>query len=405
MNDPINPYAVSELDSDTLEPIYFSGTLTRDDLRVSLLNAPPKTGRARISTAVWMALVVVAFTLLCLALARGQRIDPVVFFGASLLFIGPWVSFLNFCMPGNRARARRVEISAKNQKPFVGWLDETNFVTTDQRSALVASWAYFGPVFIFPTHLLLPAAVDSGRRITLPWHFFESPGDVRRVCSFLKSRLGVIVIKPPNDATLASIMAEGDNVVYCDADSHRRLSSENWPFETDSAGESSFEVDLSNAMSSVSAALVTLCATVLSVIGYLLPIWFAFAVWIYQPDFPGERRLLEDGAGLFMIIFASIASIFAVFMLVVIMRAMLRMRGVQKQPFRIAFRDAGVHVAHDTYQSWFRWPLVMGAITEEKTAGWIVAESEEEVRIRRACFSSAEQFESFKAAIVSHFPL
>ena len=105
-----------------------------------------------------------------------------------------------------------------------------------------------------------------------------------------------------------------------------------------------------------------------------------------------------------MIIFASIASIFAVFMLVVIMRAMLRMRGVQKQPFRIAFRDAGVHVAHDTYQSWFRWPLVMGAITEEKTAGWIVAESEEEVRIRRACFSSAEQFESFKAAIVSHFP-
>lgn len=399
MNDPVNPYAVSDPDADTLEPIYFSGTLTRDDLRVSLLNAPPPTRRQRIMTFVWIAILAASALVLWQARVQGQQISAVLIFGVPCFILGPWVKLLNFWMPANLARARRAEIAATRQTLGCGWMDENHFVTTDRHSTLLASWDYFGPVYIFPTHLLIPTAADQSRRIALPWQFFDSPGDVRRVCSFLRSRMGAAVDRAPDNPTLASIMSDSDGVVFSDADANRKLSGENWPFETDPVAESSFVVDLMGGATGFRVLLSTLAAIAIGVFGYLLPIWVAGAVWLFQPVLPGQPPF-EDSLAVFVI--CAVAAL-AAFILFAIVRATLRTRRVQKHPFRIAIRDAGVHISHEAFRSWFRWSSVMGVIADKKAAGWIIQETEEEIRIPKACFDTADQFESFKKAITNHF--
>ncbi len=416
MTESPNPFAAAAVDDHVeLEPIHFAGTRTPEDLRVTLRNAPPLTLRSKI----WLVIPI------CLigAIAIQSSINPVTPSGFRLLLLFPliyfglrlWVQWIQRVTPAYRARVRRVNKSANHQLPISGWIDEHQLVLMDKHSILRASWEQFGPVLIFPTHLLIPLIVDPGRRTCLPWRFFNSPREIHEVLRFLKSRIGIRVNRPPSLSTLypptnasASDPDLADNptnptepTTTLPPDAMNRpaqirwvqnLDEENWPFESDASQHARFEIDRLGDTGGIAWLLKAICLSMLRLFTWLLPLWAGIAIWL-QSTASGE---LQSG-GFQWQLWATISggALCWITFLLLIRYWRLRRHAVA-QPMTIAVRDTGIHISQDTFASWFRLCQIKEVLIEKQAAGWIARETEETIRISHRCFNSLKEFEAFK---------
>jgi hypothetical protein len=395
MSESSNPYAASELSTEAVlgDPIYFSGTLTREDLQVSLLNSPQLAGAARIRPTI-IAAIFYALLLSPWLLIGGP--PPALLL--ALLCIKPWTRLLHFVMPFHRKRVKRCEIMSKNQREMLGSIDEDHLIISSDNSNVRAAWSHFAPALFFPTHLLLPFASEIHRRICIPWRFFDSPDEIQDVCQFIKERIGTTVDLRPKGAQLAEISREQVEVKRLDHRRAKAWSSMDWPLGDTAAMETRFEIDVSKALTPVRILASYLLSIGLVIFLYPLPCWIVIGYWWFQQD---GGQFGETGDHIPLL--SGIAFFFVLTLSWMFKRLSKQLRA-QKKSLSIGLRSVGIHVSRSNMDAWLNWSSISELIFDDKSAGWIIKESLEESRIPAACFADRSRFTEFRSALAAHGP-
>ena len=195
MNDRPNPYAPPAADLVTAPDrvIHFHGTLTGEELMMTLRERPPRRGdRWRVLGLVLLSAVMCGHGAYEVLSGAHDRLGATLFLvaGAYASMFG-WVLLIRQGFPYHRQRVKRVTTAGARQQPQSGWLDEQGLTVVSPNSVFQAGWAAFGPVLLFPQQVMLPMAIDQGRRIPLPWRFFRTPQDVEDVRALLKRHVGI----------------------------------------------------------------------------------------------------------------------------------------------------------------------------------------------------------------------
>jgi hypothetical protein len=397
VSETVNPYAVTPTELATRpEPVLFGGTLTRDDLLVSMRDAPPKRGWSRLRYPLTVVLIVVMISLLNASGAAGSALGsiwPIAIYP----LLPAWMWLVRLVTPFYRRRRRRMEASAAQPMLDRGWIDPDHVVIYDEHSFLRSSWDFFGSAFVFESHLLLPVATDSTIRLIFPFRFFASPADAKQALAMVEEKVGCLVNSPPNDHSLADQVQSMETAAAgYQIDETLAWNSTHWPFESDESEQHDFAIDLTGKRQGWKFTLIA----VLTILGYglwyFLPIWLACIVWLIR-NFrqAGDASFLLDQPVTTAIIMIPAAWILLLFLNNAV-QAIFRIRGAQSQPFLIRLRSTGVHLSHASFQSWFRWSAVDRVLIESDSAGWVVKKNQDQVRFPLACFESREVFEAFK---------
>ncbi len=402
VNETINPYAVTTSGESLLEPIHFGGLATRDDLMMSLLDSPPKSGLARLKYPAAVSLVFGMLWLIDVEFADDDETLPsFVWILVAFMLLPGWMHLSRRLTPGRRKQIERINVMAARRKPTRGWIDEEMLVIHDENSAIRASWSFFGPALVFPTHLLLPLTSDASRRVVLPWRFFFSPEDVRLLCQTLQGKSLLMVNVPPNDRQLQGLLDQRQSFVAVDVARARQWSADDWPFDSSREGQFETTIDLAATLTSRRFALYTSLGVIAILIWYFLPLWVAILGWLAQQYATfGDWSFLHLRlvSTLLILIPAGAALAFFVY---VIFQSLFASRKIQKRPFRVLLRDAGVHLSHESFESWFTWLATKEVIAEDDCVGWIDEESGDEIRFPKICFAEEATFQEFKTMLQS----
>ena len=384
-----NPYSPPAANLGAVpEPVIpFQGTLTRDDLLLTLRESPARASDR------WRAVA-----LALLALIVGGRGGLQVFQGigdpvnATLMLVGGayvaifgWTLLIKPLFPYHRQRVQRVKTAAANQTAQSGWVDEQGVTICSEDSVLQARWATFAPAYLFPRQLMLPMVIDPGRRIPLPWRFFQSREALHEVEGLVKRHVG---IRRRFRANLDQLRPSG----HWETPLLQRPSSGRWehgPWPETTAFSESFRVDLSKAVTS-SRYFGMFLLNLLFILFCLAPIFVAILFWaLCRYHQRGSWwALFDEPLELIITIGPPLA---ACGMLVIqFVAALQRARRFRSEPAGLTICDRYVHLSTATYQSWFRPASVHRVLVDQQAAGWVFAETLEEMKLPKACFAEGD---------------
>lgn len=340
----------------------------------------------------------------CLLLAVGmaQRNDSESSYLWTIIGVGllpGWVRFAVAFTPGKRKRNKRLKALSKQQREKCGWLNNQWLVEYDDHSAIRGSWSMVSNAMIFPTHLLLPQVVDNSRRIVLPWRFFASYQEIRQTIDILHAKVGVLVNRPPlEDEFEASV--DRESLSEIDVAAPITWDAIHWPFPSTREDETSFVLDLTRGRSPALTALRFTLTIALVLAWIFLPVLIGLFLWLttqYQ-QFGGWSFIYDQPAIAAIGLVPSVLLVaFAVYRSFIGARAAVKF---QATPLQLCLRPEGLHLSKESVDSWSQWTAIRQVIAEPKYAGWISAESGEKLRFPVACFSSPEDFERLKSALL-----
>jgi hypothetical protein len=400
LSQPINPYAVSAPAEDTFHPIHFGGTSTRDDLMMSLLDSPPRKGWARLRGPT-TSLLIAAGVLLIVSEFDGEDepLPSILWILCGFLASPAWLKLARVLTPGRRKQIERINRMADKQKPTWGWFEEEIVVLRDQNSTLKARWNFFVGPMIFPEHFMLPMTSDATRRIILPWRFFASPDDANTLIQLAAENHHAVAQDRPNLELLVDLISQGDGFVQSDIDEAKLWDKDHWPFTADADGQFDCEIDTAAVMGTRWFAMYSAFAIVLVIVWYFLPIWVAAAGWLlYEYMFFGNWQFIFDRPFSSLLVIGPTIAIL-IFFLYFVLKSLLSSRQIQKQPLGIRLRKAGVYLSHESFESWFRWPMIEHVIIKPDRAGWLVEETGDQAEFPQVCFENEETFEQFKTVL------
>ena len=397
-NQGTNPYSspAADLGSVPAPVVTFQGTLTGDDLRLTLRERPPRPGDR------WR---LIALTLLA-ALVGGRGGyevfqglgDPInatlMLIGGAYLSIFGWAVLIRPWFPYHRQRVQRVNNAATRQTAQSGWVDEHGVTVCSSDSVLQARWSTFAPVYLFPQHLLLPMVIDQGRRIPIPWRFFSSLQAVKEVETLLKQHVGI-------RRRFRARRGEMTSFACPDPPRRARPPSGHWaagPWPEATTFSESFTIDLSQAVTPLRYAgmfLLNLLFVLLCLAPILLTVLF-WALCRYQQRGSGWA-LLDEPLELIITAGPPLAAI--VMLVAQFLTALQRARSLRREPAGLSICDRYLHLSTATYESWFRPASVRRIVQGEQAAGWVFAETLEEVKLPQACFVDAADFDRFLSAL------
>jgi hypothetical protein len=402
LTERINPYAVTTAQNGELpfQPVHFHGVATHDDLRMTLRDSPLKKGWARVQPGISLAFISVAILLFASSYSDGDEPLPsIVWLVMGFVALPPWLAVARILTPGRRQQIERIKRMAAKQKPSWGWIDQEFVVICDENSVLRASWDFFAAPMIFPEHLMLPITSDANRRIILPWRFFGSVDDVRSLIPFLSEKQHALSQDPPQQEAIAELISQTTPPPARDTAQARNWDRDHWPFPSDPHDQFDFTIDTAAVMSTRRFATYSTLIALLILLWYFLPLLVAAAAWsIYEYRFFGSWDFLTERP--FSSLLVLLPTGFAlIYLSIMMLKAMFSSRQIQQQPVAIRIRRDGIHLSHQAFASWLRWPIVEAVIVEDDQAGWIVEETGDEVRFPRICFDTDESFEQFKARL------
>ncbi|NND97095.1 MAG: hypothetical protein HKN47_07190, partial [Pirellulaceae bacterium] len=293
----------------------------------------------------------------------------------------------------------------QNTTPSTGWLNDEYFLDQDSLSTVKLKWEHFASGIVFPTHLFLPIVTDHTRRIILPWRFFSSPSDVRQVCEFVHEHSGTTANHPPDDQALGELFEnqqlEGrQQGRRMDFERSQQWNQDEWPYACDSSEQYECAIDLSLGQSLAKYLTLTSLFVLPMGIWLFLPIWVAAIGWIitnYQ--FFGDWNFLVSRPWSTAFAVIPVVGLMAVF-IGGAMQSVIRYRSLQTQPMMIRIRQAGIYIAGKTFESWMSWAAIDDVLLGDKAAGWILAESGDEIGLPAKCFSSQSDFQGFQDALL-----
>ena len=237
-----------------------------------------------------------------------------------------------------------------------------------------------------------------------PLRFFSSVEEARAAAELVKSKIWVSVNKMPNDLELTKLLSENPHRPQpMDHGTFESFTDTNWPFSGEENSDQQFQVDLDilGGRSRIRIAFISAFALPLFIIWYFLPVWLLL-IGI------GFLRFVQSGG---QFVFASTFEALLIcvpliaittFLLYRAARALLGLHHVGQQKLSCSMRPQGAHISHDAIKSWFRWECVSELLLEDKSAGWIFADTGIEARYPKQCFDDEGKFEEFKSALIKY---
>lgn len=393
----VNPYAISATPSeDYSSPIFFAGTPTPDDVMMTLLDTAPQTGASQIKSILISCAVSGGALFLCTQ--AGRPIPGFIWMLIAGSFLPTWMRIAPKMVMGYRKRLGRAKESAKNVTEHAGWMNNQTFMIRDHKSAMRAKWTYFANAWAFPRHLMLPARLDQGRRIVIPWRHFYSMPDAMAAHDMLSAQTGIVANTGVDEATLSQIQ-DFSKVANSFEPFGLDNNEDNWPFDSGAQGQHDCTIDLGAALTGIKFIAIAGAAMLSILFLYFLPLWLAMIGWVFiQYIQTGDWSFLaDDVASTTAVGFAAV--LLLTFTAAAMIRSVLASRSVQKHPVSIRVRDKGVCLFHESFHSWFKWEAVDGLILDDNVVGWIDKDSKEEVRIPERCFEDEMKFDDFKIAL------
>lgn len=400
VNEHPNPYAVTTTDDTaSAQPIPFSGQQTPEDLKVALLDSPPKSGLGRLQYPLSLGFILVVMVLIYL-LDGGGSISSIIWPVIAYPLLPVWLWLIRLFSPSQKKRRKRIEESTKSLRVEHGWFDREHFVIYEPKMYLRASWSFFGPAYLFRDHLVLPVTPDSTHRIVLPFGFFREPAEARQAIELVSEQLGFLVNRPPKDHELAESVLETEFSMPAKPLSEvQSWDKVHWPFGTDDEPTETFEVDLLGGQHGWKFTAASIFSILLFAFWYFLPIWVASTTWLVgNLRATGGTSFLFDEPAATGIVLGPAAVILGLFLFSGV-TATFRIRRGHSSPMSIHLRSTGVHLAHENFDSWFLWSSLARVIQEDNHAGWIIDQNKDEARFPLKCFANQEDFARFGQAL------
>ena len=398
MSDPqhpeLNPYASPQTttDRDHLPPIYFAGTLSRDDLLMSLRdNAPFEFTRAPIQSVIVISLL----GFLSFTDPRGTTTSILALY-ISFQFLPLWQGLLASLTSGDRARKERIELSATRQQHQSGFINQEFLMLSRPAFVVRATWQYFSHAYVFPTHLTLPIANMPSRRFVLPWRFFGSPREALDVHKFIKGKVGLTVDAPPAETPLLGMTREENGRPTISLDEAESWNEENWPREVQPVNSEPTEgigFDAKLPAAPQTNRFVAFLGLLLWPHLSFLPAWTVLAILMTLSTFDVIDSPLEN-------VFVGLFAVgYTLYWAYISTKAFLQADLQATQSIRLVVRYSGVYFSMSTFQSWFGWETVENIVIGDEAAGWTAEETQEDVLWRAAWFDDESTFQRFAEAL------
>ena len=402
-----NPYEVTTGESRLDGPIFFSGELNEDDLRMTLRDAPPQKSKSQFQTPIMLiSLVIIVFAGDDIFSTPGMPSSSFVPILVAVALTPLWLWGSKFLLPSYRRRVRRLKVISRNIKPARGWIDDNHCLEQDRQITAKMTWEYFGNAIFLPEQLMLPVATNLHLRQVLPWRWFENSGDAIAVCSVAAARLGNWAQKPLSDEDIVALFAddsEEEQSPRLDYQESKSWDEDQWPYESAASDQYDCEVDFIDRRTFASFVLIGTLAVVPIVVWFFLPVWIAAAYWITTNyRFYGDWSFLVSRPWSAGIAAVPIVAVLAVGMASV-WGTIRAFRSRQSKPMLIRVRDRGIYLADKVIQVWITWEAISELIVTSKRIGWVMRETGDPVVFPKRCFKGDAMFEELESALQSKF--
>ena len=402
-NDSLNPYAAPGAPAE-FGPVYYAGKLSADDLRMALLDAPPKVGWRRLETPMVVVFAAIMFWVLGLEFqSTGTPLNDIHWLGIAFVISMTWFLNLRFLTPGYRKRVRRVRNMAANNLPSGGWITDEHVFYYDGRFASKLRWEYFGRCLVFHNHLMLCVGIDQSRRVVIPWHHFEDFAGARQVQNFATQRLPNAMPKPPSDKDLARLLGDKQEKPKVSQFSYEKavsLDGRNWPYDDSSPeGQQDFQVDLAGGRGDLQQWLWPALLSIPFVIWFSLPLWVVSFFWGYSNyHFYGDLGFIaEKPISSFVVVL--VLGALTLFMLANVVDVVKRMRSLTRVPATIGIRERGIHLCTEQSETWIHVDAISQVDIKQNAGGWRILETGDDLAFGVKCFESVTDFNRFCDAL------
>ena len=394
MNPYASPSAVDDEEDDFSRPLFFAGVKTKDDLLLSLMNAPPAEG-IRKYVGQLTSVLVFGGMLLFIAAERATHGVFWLLLGASLLPI--WMPIAIKWIPGYRKRREILEETAKSAVMNQGWLGGDLIVLNEGNQAyLRAPLESFAPVHFFPEHFFIATKLDTRRRFTIPCRFFYNAVDAIEAGKLLGQKIGVFPNTKLDEQAISQIEQFSQVSNSCEPFG-TEWSIDDWPFQSNSENQHDAEINLVGHQKGILKWTFISCAYTCGFIGWaLLPIWVVAVIWLVAAlRLTGDLSMLATPNGLTLIV--PVLGIWGMVFFAVASMART-MKKMARLSTTIRLRDTGFCIIRESSQSWLMWSAIDELVLDDKSFGWIDAETKEQFKLPKACFSDPAAFQDIKAA-------